>query len=159
MPVVIGVGDAAVDLRGGEDQAAALAQRHDLVHRHDVLGGHLAGLYHREPGGQTTRTKPSWHSYTESANADLRIPLREGAHLRGHAEDDRRPADEPARPGAPVERVFHPVAVHFKGKGFYNTDYGTKRRNRELRESAESGADKYEAKQAEKKAEQGRDTA
>jgi predicted nucleic acid-binding Zn ribbon protein len=54
---------------------------------------------------------------------------------------------------APVERVFHPVAVHFKGKGFYNTDYGTKRRNRELRESAESGADKHEAKQAEKKAE------
>src|SRR5690349_23615725 len=55
--------------------------------------------------------------------------------------------------GEPVERVFHPVAVHFKGSGFYNTDYGTKRRNRELRDSAESGADKYEAKQAEKKAE------
>jgi putative FmdB family regulatory protein len=53
--------------------------------------------------------------------------------------------------GEPVERVFHPVAVHFKGKGFYNTDYGTKRRNRELRESAESGADKYEAQQKEKK--------
>jgi predicted nucleic acid-binding Zn ribbon protein len=53
--------------------------------------------------------------------------------------------------GTPVERVFHPVAVHFKGKGFYNTDYGTRRRNRELKESAESGADKYEAKQKEKK--------
>ena len=25
----------------------------------------------------------------------------------------------------PVQRVFHPVAVHFKGTGFYNTDYGT----------------------------------
>ena len=25
---------------------------------------------------------------------------------------------------APVQRVFHPVAVHFKGSGFYNTDYG-----------------------------------
>ena len=59
--------------------------------------------------------------------------------------------------GVPVERVFHPVAVHFKGKGFYNTDYGTKRRNRELRESAESGADKHEAKQAEKKAEKSAD--
>jgi putative FmdB family regulatory protein len=55
--------------------------------------------------------------------------------------------------GQPVERVFHPVAVHFKGKGFYNTDYGTKRRNRELRESAESGADRYEAGQAEKRKE------
>jgi putative FmdB family regulatory protein len=63
--------------------------------------------------------------------------------------DDPRTHDPDT--GMPVERVFHPVAVHFKGKGFYNTDYGTKRRNRELRESAESGADKYEAKQAEKK--------
>jgi predicted nucleic acid-binding Zn ribbon protein len=25
---------------------------------------------------------------------------------------------------APVQRVFHPVAVHFKGSGFYSTDYG-----------------------------------
>lgn len=25
--------------------------------------------------------------------------------------------------GEPVERVFHPVAVHFKGSGFYTTDY------------------------------------
>jgi putative FmdB family regulatory protein len=29
--------------------------------------------------------------------------------------------------GAPVQRVFHPVAVHFKGSGFYTTDYGRKR--------------------------------
>ena len=28
--------------------------------------------------------------------------------------------------GAPVERVFHPVAVHFKGSGFYTTDYAKK---------------------------------
>jgi putative FmdB family regulatory protein len=61
--------------------------------------------------------------------------------------------------GVPVERVFHPVAVHFKGKGFYNTDYGTKRRNRELRESAESGADKYEAGQADKKKEKEKEKA
>jgi putative FmdB family regulatory protein len=32
---------------------------------------------------------------------------------------------------APVQRVFHPIAVHFKGKGFYNTDYGTRNRQRE----------------------------
>jgi putative FmdB family regulatory protein len=30
--------------------------------------------------------------------------------------------------GAPVQRVLHPVAVHFKGSGFYSTDYG-KRKN------------------------------
>jgi putative FmdB family regulatory protein len=28
--------------------------------------------------------------------------------------------------GAPVERVFRPVAVHFKGSGFYTTDYARK---------------------------------
>jgi putative FmdB family regulatory protein len=33
--------------------------------------------------------------------------------------------------GAPVKRVLHPPAVHFKGKGFYNTDYGTRKRQRE----------------------------
>ena len=28
---------------------------------------------------------------------------------------------------SPVQRVFHPVAVHFKGSGFYTTDYGRKK--------------------------------
>jgi putative FmdB family regulatory protein len=37
-----------------------------------------------------------------------------------------------------VQRVFHPVAVHFKGSGFYNTDYGTRRRSREAAESESS---------------------
>jgi len=54
---------------------------------------------------------------------------------------------------APVQRVFHPVAVHFKGKGFYNTDYGTRRRNRELERSAKDGADKTESKSDSKKSE------
>jgi putative FmdB family regulatory protein len=53
--------------------------------------------------------------------------------------------------GAPVQRVFHPVAVHFKGSGFYNTDYGTARRKRERDASAKEGADKQDAKQADKK--------
>jgi len=42
---------------------------------------------------------------------------------------------------APVQRVFHPVAVHFKGKGFYNTDYGTKRRQREMERGGGSTSD------------------
>src|SRR3954452_24276869 len=53
--------------------------------------------------------------------------------------------------GAPVQRVFHPVAVHFKGSGFYNTDYGTSKRKRELEKSASDGADKHDAKTKEKK--------
>lgn len=29
--------------------------------------------------------------------------------------------------GKPVERIFRPVAVHFKGSGFYTTDYAKKK--------------------------------
>jgi predicted nucleic acid-binding Zn ribbon protein len=45
------------------------------------------------------------------------------------------PLTEDPETGVPLERVFHPIAVHFKGKGFYNTDYGTKNRAREKAES------------------------
>ena len=41
------------------------------------------------------------------------------------------PLEADPETGLPVTRVFHPIAVHFKGKGFYNTDYGTKKRARE----------------------------
>ena len=53
--------------------------------------------------------------------------------------------------GAAMQRVFHPVAVHFKGSGFYNTDYGTSKRKREMEKSASDGADKHDAKQKEKR--------
>jgi putative FmdB family regulatory protein len=38
---------------------------------------------------------------------------------------------------APAARVMHAPAVHFKGSGFYNTDYGTRKRARE-RSAADS---------------------
>jgi putative FmdB family regulatory protein len=31
----------------------------------------------------------------------------------------------------PLERVLYPVAVHFKGSGFYTTDYGRGKRKRD----------------------------
>ena len=40
--------------------------------------------------------------------------------------------------GKPVERVFHPIAVHFKGSGFYTTDYA--------RKGAKTGSDGGESK-------------
>lgn len=52
--------------------------------------------------------------------------------------------------GVPVQRVFHAPAIHFKGKGFHNTDYGTRRRNRELEKSAESGSADWPDKKADK---------
>jgi putative FmdB family regulatory protein len=39
--------------------------------------------------------------------------------------------------GVPVQRVLSAPAIHFKGSGFHNTDYGTRKRNRE--KSASSG--------------------
>ena len=39
--------------------------------------------------------------------------------------------------GQAVTRVLHAPAVHFKGSGFYNTDYGTRKRAREMKDSAE----------------------
>jgi putative FmdB family regulatory protein len=42
--------------------------------------------------------------------------------------------------GQPVQRVMHSPAVHFKGSGFYNTDYGTKKRQREQKSSSDSGS-------------------
>jgi len=46
----------------------------------------------------------------------------------GHEfEEFQSMSDEPVSRcrecGAPVERVFQPIAVHFKGSGFYTTDY------------------------------------
>ena len=38
--------------------------------------------------------------------------------------------------GAPVQRVLHSPAIHFKGSGFHNTDYGKGKRG-----SGGSGAD------------------
>lgn len=48
--------------------------------------------------------------------------------------------------GVPVERVLHPPAVHFKGKGFYNTDYGTRNRQRETAAAAEGSSSGDSAK-------------
>ncbi len=44
---------------------------------------------------------------------------------------------------SPVERVLYPVAVHFKGSGFYSTDYGRGSRRQAREESGDSkGVDK-----------------
>ena len=85
------------------------------------------------------------------------MPIYEYRCDNGHTfEVMQRMADDPVETceecGAPVQRVFHPVAVHFKGKGFYNTDYGTRRRNRELERSGKDGADKSDAKAKDSKA-------
>ncbi|HEY7707219.1 MAG TPA: zinc ribbon domain-containing protein [Gaiellaceae bacterium] len=41
-----------------------------------------------------------------------------------HGINEPAPEACPVCEAAPVTRVLHPVAVHFKGSGFYSTDYG-----------------------------------
>jgi putative FmdB family regulatory protein len=51
---------------------------------------------------------------------------------------------------APVERVLFPVAVHFKGSGFYSTDYGRGAKKREGSKDGEPATG--EAKKKDEKA-------
>jgi putative FmdB family regulatory protein len=60
------------------------------------------------------------------------VPIYEYRCRKGHTfEVMQSMSDDPIATcqecRSPVERVFHPVAVHFKGSGFYATDYGRKR--------------------------------
>ncbi len=64
------------------------------------------------------------------------MPIYEYRCQNGHAFEVRQGfTDDPMTKcevcGAPVARVFRAPAVHFKGSGFYNTDYGTRKRSRE----------------------------
>ena len=60
------------------------------------------------------------------------MPIYEYRCDRGHTfEVMQRMTEDPLTScttcDAAVQRVFHPVAVHFKGSGFYTTDYGKKK--------------------------------
>jgi putative FmdB family regulatory protein len=84
------------------------------------------------------------------------MPIYEYRCENGHTfEVMQRMTDDPVAVcqtcEAPVQRVFHPVAVHFKGSGFYSTDYGSRKRADELEKSGKDGADKHDAKSSEKK--------
>jgi putative FmdB family regulatory protein len=75
------------------------------------------------------------------------MPIYEYRCEHGHTfEVMQRMSDDPVEIcetcEAPVSRVFHPVAVHFKGSGFYNTDYGTRKRARENSSEKSEKSDK-----------------
>jgi putative FmdB family regulatory protein len=72
------------------------------------------------------------------------MPIYEYRCEKGHTfEELQRMTDDPltdcSKCGAPVQRVFHPVAVHFKGSGFYTTDYGRKKAAAASGSSSDSG--------------------
>jgi putative FmdB family regulatory protein len=78
------------------------------------------------------------------------MPIYEYKCKKGHVFDVMQSVnDEPVTKcevcGASVQRVFHPPSVHFKGSGFYNTDYGTRKRAREKESSSEGVGSKEPA--------------
>ena len=55
---------------------------------------------------------------------------------------------------APVERVFQPIAVHFKGSGFYTTDYA--KSGSKAKAASEGGSSDSGSSSSEKKSDSGK---
>lgn len=84
------------------------------------------------------------------------MPIYEYRCEQGHTfEVMRRMSDDRLTTcqvcSAPVQQVFHPVAVHFKGSGFYNTDYGKQKGKGNQPESDSSDSGSSESKSSESK--------
>ncbi len=78
------------------------------------------------------------------------MPIYEYRCKKGHTFDVMQRFSDDALDscevcGAPAQRVLHAPAVHFKGSGFYNTDYGTKKRSREMKEKEKESSKKSES--------------
>ena len=85
------------------------------------------------------------------------MPIYEYRCPNGHTfEMFQRMSDPPAEicvtcGAGPVEKLLFPVAVHFKGSGFYSTDYGS-RKSKAAKDSESSSSEKSSDKPAEKPA-------
>ena len=86
------------------------------------------------------------------------MPIYEYRCPNGHTfELFQRMSDPPSETcvtcgAGPVAKILFPVAVHFKGSGFYSTDYGKKKqkpKDGDTGQSSEKAADKSD-KSAEK---------
>src|SRR5207253_1848630 len=83
----------------------------------------------------------------DAASVSFSVPTYEYKCPNGHVfEVFKRIADPPPERceicgASPVETVLYPVPVHFRGSGFYSTDYGRgkQKKDREAKESTESG--------------------
>jgi len=86
------------------------------------------------------------------------VPIYEYRCPNGHTfEVFQRMTDAPVEVcttcgAGPVEKILFPVAVHFKGSGFYSTDYGKVGR-KSARDSDGASADRSADKSADKPAE------
>jgi putative FmdB family regulatory protein len=83
------------------------------------------------------------------------VPIYEYRCPNGHTfEAFQKMSDAPVETcttcgAGPVEKILFPVAVHFKGSGFYSTDYGRGGRKSAAKEG-DSSSEKSSDKPAEK---------
>jgi putative FmdB family regulatory protein len=79
-----------------------------------------------------------------AASVSWPVPTYEYKCPNGHVfEVFKRIADPPPERceicgASPVETVLYPVPVHFRGSGFYSTDYGRGKSKKDQKESTES---------------------
>jgi putative FmdB family regulatory protein len=78
------------------------------------------------------------------------MPTYEYRCPKGHTFETFHRMSDPGPEGcevcgsAPLEKVLYPAAIHFKGSGFYTTDYGRGSRKRDGKEGdskPDSGSD------------------
>jgi putative FmdB family regulatory protein len=75
------------------------------------------------------------------------MPIYEYRCPNGHTFElfqrmsDPPPAECQICGAAPVEKVLYPAAIHFKGSGFYSTDYGRGARKKESTRDGETSSD------------------
>jgi putative FmdB family regulatory protein len=92
------------------------------------------------------------------------MPIYEYRCPNGHVFELFQRMSDPAPEGCevcgegPLQRVLYPVAVHFKGSGFYSTDYGRGNSRKQAKESESgsgdsSGSDKDKPSEPKKAAE------
>lgn len=76
----------------------------------------------------------------------FRMPIYEYRCPTGHTFERFQSMTAPAPEkcdicgASPVEIVLYPVAVHYKGSGFYSTDYGKKGKAAAKKDGGESGS-------------------
>jgi putative FmdB family regulatory protein len=86
------------------------------------------------------------------------MPIYEYRCPKGHVFElfqkigDAQPAKCEVCGEGPLERVLYPVAVHFKGSGFYTTDYGRGSKKPSKDGSGDSSAEPAKPKEEKKKA-------
>jgi putative FmdB family regulatory protein len=84
------------------------------------------------------------------------VPIYEYRCPNGHTFEVFQKMTDPVPEGCtvcgagPLEKILFPVAVHFKGSGFYSTDYG--RGGRKAKDGEAAPTDKAKDKPTEKAA-------